>query len=259
MASIKHKLIYEHPLNERTRMWLRLESLFSQVLERSKGNSMGDSRSAMLGLLDILDFLARNDCRKAMGKELETRLERLSTWRNNEEVDDQRLEEVLNGLRNLADGLAQQDRALGHELSENHLISKVRQRASIPGGTCPFDIPAYHFWLQQPVKDRQRDLADWLRSLDPFREALQLNLYLIRNHTVTSRVTAQEGVYQSNFSAGGGFPILRVLLPEDLRLFPEVSGGAQRFTIRFFEYYNVASRPIQTERDVDFELCRCLA
>jgi len=259
MASVKKKLLFEHPLNERTRMWLRLEYLFSLVLERSKGNTLWDSRAALMGLLEVLDFLGRNDCKKLMIKELESRIERLNIWRHSEGVDAGRLDEIVDKLSALASNLMQRERPLGHELHEHYMITKVRQRAGIPGGTCSFDIPAYHFWLQKNPKERQRDLLDWLQPLAVFREALELNLYLIRNNSVTSSVIAPEGLFQSNMASSNGFHIIRIGLSEDLAIYPEVSGGAHRFTIRFYEYYNVASRPIQTEQDVDFDLCCCLA
>ncbi len=259
MSVVKKKLIYEQPLNERIRTWLRLEYLFSLAQNRCKGNTAWDSRAAMTALLEILDFLARHDCKKLLIKELESRCERMLAWRHNARVDLAKLEYLLEKVDKLIARLHHQAGDVGKELGEQHLLAKVRQRDAIPGGTCPFDIPVYHHWLQKSSKERQADLLEWWQALSVFWEALELNLYLLRNHAATSMEVAQRGIFQGNITGGNGFQMVRILLPEDTAMFPEVSGGAHRFTIRFYEYYNVASRPTQTERDVEFELCCCFA
>jgi cell division protein ZapD len=48
-----------------------------------------------------------------------------------------------------------------------------------------------------------------------------------------------------------------VSLPMDSLYYPEISGGKQRFTIRFFEY-NAYRRAEQTDKNISFELCCCM-
>jgi cell division protein ZapD len=36
-------------------------------------------------------------------------------------------------------------------LREDRLIGLVRQRLSIPGGCCSFDLPTLHMWLHMPA------------------------------------------------------------------------------------------------------------
>ena len=53
---------------------------------------------------------------------------------------------------------------VGHGLSENDWLMTVRNRMGIPGGTCEFDLPSYHEWLNRASESRQRDLAQWSAS-----------------------------------------------------------------------------------------------
>ena len=41
----------------------------------------------------------------------------------------------------------------------------IRSRVGIPGGTCSFDLPAYHAWQNLDPRYRQRDLEDWASEL----------------------------------------------------------------------------------------------
>ena len=51
--------------------------------------------------------------------------------------------------------------------------------------------------------------------------------------------------------------LLRVSLPDDSQLYPEISGSQHRFTIRFLEWSTIASRAVQTGRDVNFRIRIC--
>ena len=51
--------------------------------------------------------------------------------------------------------------------------------------------------------------------------------------------------------------LLRVVLPTDSSLFPEISGSQHRFTVRFLEWSTIDSRAVQTGHDVSFQLAIC--
>jgi cell division protein ZapD len=51
--------------------------------------------------------------------------------------------------------------------------------------------------------------------------------------------------------------LVRVTLPADTDLFPEISGSQHRCTIRFLNWTDATSRPAHVERDVPFLLTCC--
>ena len=67
-------LVFEQPLNERMRTFLRLDFLYSQALYHNEMQSQWGSRAAMARLLDILAIAARGDVRADVQKELERHL-----------------------------------------------------------------------------------------------------------------------------------------------------------------------------------------
>ena len=64
--------IYEQPLTERVRTFLRLEFLFEQCLYHVGLQSRWDSRAAIAGILEITTLLTRGDVRTEVLKELRT-------------------------------------------------------------------------------------------------------------------------------------------------------------------------------------------
>ncbi len=52
--------------------------------------------------------------------------------------------------------------------------------------------------------------------------------------------------------------LLRIALPAEERLFPEISGGGQhRCNVRFLKWNGLGSRPTPIEEDVAFTLTIC--
>ena len=255
-VAMKKHIVYEHPLSERMRSWLRMEHLFCHVNYRIKSVSPWDSRAAIDGLLEILDFLARNDLKPDLLKELERQARELERLQSSNDVDQGRLSELLTQIEQSHTALMRQESQLVRHLNEHPLLSSVRQRNNIPGGTCRFDLPAYYFWLQRPPQHRQNELNEWLYALQPLHTAIELCLYLVRNNAAASHEVADAGFFQAKLDAEVNYQLLRVSLPGDYPYFPEISGGKHRFSIRFFEY-DTQLKAEQTEENVPFDLCCC--
>ena len=88
-------LIFEQPLNERMRTFLRLDFLYSQALYHNEAPSQWGSRAAMSSLLDILAITTRADTRSDVLKELERHLAALGDFQSKPGVDDGRLRTVI--------------------------------------------------------------------------------------------------------------------------------------------------------------------
>ena len=56
-------IVYEQPLNERMRTFLRLEFLYTQASYHSESPNPWSSRAAVASLLEILAITARGDSR----------------------------------------------------------------------------------------------------------------------------------------------------------------------------------------------------
>ncbi|MFK5893453.1 MAG: cell division protein ZapD [Pseudomonadota bacterium] len=256
-AAVKNKIIYEQPLNERMRNWLRLEYLFQCVSHRINGLSSWDSRIALEGIIKILDFISRNDFKPDLIKDIEYHIQSLQRWQKFPQVDTVRLQKLMNELLHIKESLVQIEGQFAGVLSKHHLLSSVRQRNIIPGGSCQFDLPAYYYWSQKSAKDRQHNLQSWLNAFEPLQKANELNLYLIRQNAHTSHQIANGGFFQSKLDAQKSYQIIRIIVPEDFPCYPEISGGKHRFNLRFFEHQQLEGKPIQSQKKLHFDLCCC--
>lgn len=249
-------ITYEQPLNERIRTLMRLEFLFRQIDHTLDSESPWDSRATLASLIEVLNVFARGDLKTEVIKELERLAGSLAPLADKPGVDGGKLNQILDETDLLIDRLHGFQGQLGQDLKDNEFITNIKQRSSIPGGTCDFDLPALHFWLEQPAERRIAGLRQWLSSFDSVRAATGLILRLVRDSADSHRAIAENGFHQQSLDTSSPFQLIRVTLPASSPYFAEISGGKHRFTVRFMEpgYYE---RPAQTDRDVEFALACC--
>ena len=75
-------LVFEQPLNERMRTFLRLDFLYNQALYHNEMASQWGSRAAVASLIDILAITTRGDVRSDVLKELEGQLATLNEFQS---------------------------------------------------------------------------------------------------------------------------------------------------------------------------------
>ncbi len=247
--------IYEHPLNERVRTLLRLEYLFNQARHFLGGETGWDSRIFVANLMEILDVFARGDIKTELIKEVERAGLNLGRLLETPGVDHTRLKSVLKALEHLGTALRELSGQPGQQLREDEFLTPVRQRMAIPGGTCDFDLPAFHCWLELPVERRREDQSRWFATLDPIRQPIELILKLIRNSAEPKPVTAEAGIYQQSLPTQIPFQMIRVFVASELHCFAEISGGKHRFTIRFLPFGQGKGEQLQGE--VKFRMSTC--
>jgi cell division protein ZapD len=256
---VNQDIIYEQPLNERVRIFLRLEFLFAQAAHHLRGSSQWESRSTLNSMLDILSIFGRTDLKTEVLKELDRHSTNLTRLQANPDIDRTRLGQVLKELESLSNKLHKASGGpVAADLRKNEFLGSIQQRTAIPGGTCDFDLPAYHFWLQQPAKDRTRDLAAWLGRFEVIAQAIQLILRLIRDSAVLKPVSADTGFYQKTLDANHPCQMVRVAVSKDIPYYAEISGGRHRFTVRFLEPSHDDGHVRQASQSVEFKLGCCV-
>lgn len=248
---------FEQPLTERLRTFLRVELLYGQTLFHIDDPSDFGARAAVSGLLEIVTILGRGDVRADVFKELERHAELLAKYRSQPGVDPSRLTQLIEDIEELRERLAGAGPHLMNPLKECDFLSAIRHRSAIPGGTCTFDLPDYGYWLSLPGHERRRQLEEWADRLQPLCDAVAEVLWLTREATEPEEAIAPAGLYQRSFDRNEQVNLVRVLVPSDAGIYPEISAGQHRFTVRFVRWRGVDARPTQVTQDVHFLLAIC--
>ncbi len=252
-------IVYEQPLSERMRTFLRLDFLFSRINYLDQCNDHPwTSRFIVQTIGDIINVISHVDIKQELIKELKRNAHTLEALAQNPNVNSQRLTEVQQSIKQMSDTLCSHEASVGSRLRNIELLDSVRKRAVTPANDCDFDLPGYCYWLRSSVDQRSRALQRWVAELDVLRQSVELVLQLVRGSAVVTAETAIKGFFQRNLSNKPTWcQMVRVQLPADAQWFPEISGGKHRLTVRFMIPGSEDSRPLQSNQDIAFKLFCC--
>lgn len=248
-------ICYEHPLNERIRTLLRLEDLFKKLDFFSAKDSPLQHHASLITLFEVLEVTSRADIKTDLLQELERQKQILEVLRKNPDISETALDSVLDNIQTTFRSMLQISGKAGEHLRENEWLMAIKQRTSIPGGVCEFDLPSYHYWLNLDPALRRKDFNEWLAPLLPIRNAFGIVLYLLRNSGKTTQNVAQQGIFQQP-GADYFAHLLRIRVSEDFPCVPEVSANKYALNIRFIPSQS-GQRVKVYEKDVTFELTFC--
>lgn len=245
---------YEYPFNERIRTLLRLEHLFERFTFFLGQENSHEHHAALVTLFEIADVSGRADLKVDMIKELERQRNNLALLKDNPNIDVNALHTALADLERAQRKVTEMQGKAGQHLTDNEWLSNLRSRIVIPGGTCAFDIPAYHAWLRSDVAVRRHDIEKWVKPFFPLREGTELLLRLLRSTSRPTQEIAVGGNYQQTLT-GKVYQLMQVVL-DDPNLIPEISANKYMLWIRIAKC-NGTDKPKYVETPVPFRLTLC--
>ena len=249
-------VLYEYPFNEGIRTMLRLEHLFDRMAGLIARDDPVDHHYALASMFEIMDVAARADLKSDVLKELDRHRSQLQGYRGNPAISEQVLDTVIARIDDAFTALNESPGKAGQALTTNEWLMSIRSRISIPGGTCEFDLPPYYAWQQYPAEHRRADLQRWTDTLGALSSSLHLLLGLLRESGVPHKVVATGGQYQQSLPATRTYHLLRVKLPAEADLVPEISGHRLMVSVRL-QRADAEGRLRPWTDDLAFEIALC--
>lgn len=249
-------IIYEQPLNEIIRVCLRLEQLFQQIDHQLNDRSELDTRNVISFIINILHLLDRPDLKAKLAKELSHHLANLMRYGNMPEIDSEKLNGLIQQLEEHSRNLIDTSGKIGHRLRDIELLNTLRMHLASPGGGCSFDIPLYHYWLQQPPEVRATTINDWLSDFSQIRTVVELVLDLVRKNAKTEEKTAIHGFHQELLDPQSNLRMIRISIARHIAAYPEISIGRHFLSVRFFTP-DIERRPMQYTENLPFWIAYC--
>ncbi len=236
-------MIYEFPLTEGVRRFLRIEMLFQQAEEHMTQDSAYSTLSAIRALLDVVTLVSKNDLKIEIIKQLD----HLAVHPRVAVEDKVR-------IRAIKDTLSRQSIRAYDEIKENMFLNILRQRLNIVGGVCAFDLPILHHWLRQPYEVRREHFYRWFAVLNTIKGAVDFTLEKTRALTITESCEFEQGFYYRSVKWKAALMRLDV---GDHDFFPEFSGNRHQLSIRLVHQENPWSKPVQVKEDIALEVEIC--
>ncbi len=249
-------ILYEYPFNERIRTYLRLEQLFQRLGELLSSEQALPHHYALTTVFEIMDVAARGDLKSDVLKDLEKQKSIFNSYRGNRSIAESVLAEAMARLEHCFNRLSALPGRIGQALADNEWLMGIRSRAAIPGGTCGFDLPAYHAWQHKDGRLRQQQLGHWVSGLGPLANAIFLLLSLLRDSGVPQKVMTEHGLLQQSLAQGRSYRLLRLAIDASLGLVPEISGNRLMLSVRLMRQ-DADGRLHNSNEASAFELTLC--
>ncbi len=249
-------ILYEHPMNEMIRVCLRLECIFAQAENHLQTTDYWNNRSAVASIVDLIDILDRPDFKTKLTQQFIQLNDSMLDLGQKDGVDQNKLNSILQVLTHHLEFLQSYQGKLSQIAEENDFLAAVRLRLAKTGGARNFDLPMYHFWLQQNNERRSTDLQTWFGYFTPVQETIEFLLSLIRKSTCFIDSEAPDAFFEKTLDKKSEYQLIRIGMPTHVNAFPEMSVGRHRLSIHFYQLNN-HERPVQHKESLSFKLACC--
>ncbi len=249
-------IIYEQPLNEYTRICLRLECLFARLDYSLKKSDYWHHKQAVINLLEILAVIDRPDLKSKLTQALTNHAASLAQLEKIAGVDHVKLGSYLKDLDNAIDYLYANQEKLGTRLRENAFLQAIRPHLLNPGGVCAYNVPTFELWLQNENYAHDALIREWFDDFAMLKNISSLLLELTRGSKKLENKSAENGFYQQNLDPASPAHLLRLAVKKTFKVFPEISVGRHRLSIHFYEL-DLSHRSAQANQHIPFQLACC--
>jgi cell division protein ZapD len=249
-------IVYEHPLNERVRTYLRLEYLFRRFDWLLNHEHPIEHHFCFSTIFEIAEVATRADLKSDLLKDLERHKQQFLSYKGNPAVAESVLNEWLGNIEHCFEGIHSNAARFGNFINDNEWLSNLRNRMAIPGGTCGFDMPQYLAWQHKTADLRREDILRWTAPLQPLYGSVNVLLRLSRDSAQGQMVAAVAGQFQQSLPQSR-YQLMRLRVASESGLVPEISGNRMLVSVRF-------NRPDDQGRlqpcaeDVNFEMALCV-
>ncbi len=246
--------LYEFPLCEKVRNYLRLEQLLAQ-LDQAKVAQTEYQYLYFLGILfNVMDLVDRLDLRTDFLRDIDTHQRKLAHWSQHPDIDTQALELALQKMNSLGSDI-KKNKKLGSSLREERFLISIRQRFTTPGGATAFDLPSLFCWLKQGNEAKQIDVEKWCAHLYLIEASLTVLLSFLREKSRFAPISSNNGFYQGTVE--DKVELVRIECDNTVRIYPVVSGSRNRFGVKFMQLNPEEGNSGAITGKVEFMLACC--
>jgi cell division protein ZapD len=246
--------LYEFPLCENVRNYLRLEQLCAQLQEAKHAQTQHDYLHFFEVFFNTADMIDRLDLRTDFLRDIDAHERKLLHWSQHPEINNDALEKALHNLHTAANEI-KINKKLGASVREERFLTSIRQRFSIPGGVTSFDLPSLFCWLKQGDAAKQQAMTTWLAQLSLIDTSLAMLLSFLREKTRFHKVISKSGFYQG--SAEDKLELVRIKCDSSSGIYPVVSGSRNRYGIKFMKLNPQTGASEAVSSTIEFQLACC--
>ena len=248
--------IYELPLNERLRTFMRIEFLYSRLKYfASNLDNNWNTRTVIHTLLEVYSILSRTDVRREVLADLDRYIIQMQRFQSAPDADNNMVNDILEDLDSIKNQVVNIGTDYLIRLREDEFIASLLHRHTLPGGKAEFDMPKYKFFLESNKKNVSTQIHGWTDVIKPICEGIDKLMWIIRESNEPISTVAVEGQYNHQIEKRTQISLVRIIINEK-NIYPEISGGRHLIAVRFYSY-DKNNEYTQFADNVNFKISLC--
>mgnify|MGYP001208265215 CR=1 FL=1 len=244
-----HAAIYEEPVDERIRKFLKLESYFLKINRHKELDNIYDTYAALYNLICLYRTLSRAEVKRELIREIDFHKSRYAEYIKIEGSDKQKLNSIMEKQSVILNTL--------HNLKSNYLTDlhedELFQHCVKHYDTLSSELD---YWLTRDHSFRKNQIDLWLELVKPIQQSTYFCLEILRKSSETREECAKNGMYIFKLDSDKKTRLLRITMHSDNYFFPRISVGPQRATVSFMTLNN-DNKFIQIKDDITFVIDLC--
>ena len=246
--------IYEEPVQEKVRKFLKIEYLFDRIYCFKNKEDKRESYTALMALNELYEILSRSDIKSELIREVETHNTYFKKIKDSQSsnTDLSKLNSVIEKQELLLELLYNVESNYLEYLDNDVLCKTIFKNCfSTLQPSC------VEFWLTRDVILRETQIDLWLEPLLFIKKTIDFILNVIRKSGNFNDKLAEKGFYIEKLNPIKNILLIRITLTSDLYYYPLISVGKQRLNIMFMSKDD-KNNLVRHKDDVQFILTTCI-
>ena len=247
--SDSHAAIYEEPVDERIRKFLKLENYFLKIKYHKELDTSYDSFAAIYNLIMIYKTLSRVEVKSELIREIDFQKQKYNEYIKIDSSDKIKLSSIMEKQNVILNDL--------YNLKANYL-TKLNNDEFFQFCTKHYESlnTEMDYWLTRDHAIRLNQINLWLEIIKPIESSVYFCLDILRKSSETNEICADNGFHLIKLNPEKKIRLLRITMQSDNYYFPHISLGPQRATISF-TLLNENNKYVRIKVNIIFVLDLC--
>ena len=247
--SDSHAAIYEEPVDERIRKFLKLENYFLKIKYHKELDTSYDSFAALYNLIMVYKILSRVEVKSELIREIDFQKQKYNEYIKIDSSDKIKLNSIMEKQNVILNDL--------YNLKSNYL-TELNNDEFFQFCTKHYESlnTEMDYWLTRDYAIRLNQINLWLEIIKPIESSVYFCLDILRKSSETNEICADNGFHLIKLNPEKKIRLLRITMQSDNYYFPHISLGPQRATISF-TILNENNRYVRIKENIIFVLDLC--
>ena len=251
---MKEYIIYEQPVAENIRNFLKCEYLFEKFNSALLQEDLWGVKSSISTLLEMSDFIHRINLKIELLKELEKCMLYFKTLSSSDNINIIEFDNFITEIEKTIDMLNNIDSSPSKSIADNDFLMQIKNKIHIPAGDNFFDMPSYLNFLSSSKSLILEHINTWYEPFNPLILASKLILNTRRNTADFIPYISSKSYFEKKLDKNARVDLVRIKLLKNNNIYPVISVNRQSINIIFKTSYGKNKTSKSVTEDSEFSL-----